>query len=68
MLAATSPGPAAFLFAVAVDAVLSLLIYRHAERRGSRHPTAWGVLTFLFAGITIPLYWLHYLRSRRTSG
>src|SRR5690242_9372828 len=42
MLAATSPGPASFLFAVFVDAVLSLLIYPRAERHGSRRPDRMG--------------------------
>ncbi len=66
MLATTSPSPATFIFAVALDATLSLLVYRHAERHGSRHPTAWGVFTFLFAGIIIPVYFVrHVLRSRR---
>jgi hypothetical protein len=66
MLATTSPGPATFVFAVALDATLSLLIYRHAERQGSRHPTAWGDFTVLFAGNIIPVYFVrHALRSRR---
>ena len=35
-------------------------IYWHASRHGSRHATAWGVLTFLAAGITVPVYFIHY--------
>jgi dolichol kinase len=54
-----------FLVAVVVDAVLATLIFRHADRRGNRHATAWGVFTFLAAGLAIPLYFIRYwLRSR----
>jgi hypothetical protein len=49
-----------FLVAVVVDAVLATLIFRHADRRGNRHATAWGVFTFLAMGIAIPLYFIRY--------
>jgi hypothetical protein len=66
VLALAGPGPAGFLVAVAVDAGLSLLVFRHADRHGSHHPTAWGIFTFLFAGLVIPFYFLrHALRTRR---
>jgi dolichol kinase len=55
-----------FLIAVAVDAGLATLVFRHAHRRGNRHATAWGAFTFLAAGIVMPLYFLNYwLRRRR---
>ena len=66
MLGATSP--VTFLIIVAVDAVLAALIFRHADRRRNRHATAWGVFTFLAAGITIPVYFIWYwLRGSRRS-
>src|SRR3974390_767664 len=40
-----------FLAAVAIAAVLATLIFRHADRRGNQHATAWGVFTFLAAGV-----------------
>jgi hypothetical protein len=49
-----------FLVAVLLAAGLSMWVYWHASRHGSRHPTAWGVLTFLFVGFFLPLYFLHY--------
>lgn len=59
------PSTLAFLFGVAVAAVASLLVYRHAERVGSRHATAWGIGTFLFAGLVVPVYFVrHWLRTR----
>jgi drug/metabolite transporter (DMT)-like permease len=54
------PSPVSFLIAVVLAAGLALLIFRHADRHGSRHATAWGLLTFLAALIVIPLYFLNY--------
>lgn len=66
MLGTTSPSLISFLLALGLDAGLSLLVFRHAERHGSRHATAWGVFAFLFAGIVVPLYFVRYgLRARR---
>ena len=63
-MAELSPG--AFLFAVAIAAACSLLVFRHADRHGSKHATAWGVGAFLLAGVVVPLYFLRYwLRTRR---
>lgn len=63
----TRPDPVTFVVAVALAALVSMGIYAHAERHGSRHPTAWGVAAFLFAGIVVPVYFLRYwlLRRRR---
>jgi hypothetical protein len=41
-----------------------MLIFRHADKHGSRHATAWGLLTFLAALIAIPLYFLTYWLGR----
>jgi hypothetical protein len=41
-------------------------VYGHAERRGSRPLDRLGRLTFLFAGIAVPVYFVRYaVRSRR---
>ena len=53
-----------FFFAVLLAAALSMWIYWHASRHGSRHATAWGILTFFF-WVTVPIYFLHYLTTRR---
>ena len=57
-----------FLIAVVLAAGLATLIFRHADKHGSRHATAWGVFTFLAALVAIPLYFLTYVfaRSRRS--
>jgi hypothetical protein len=55
----------AFAIAVAIDAVLATLVFWHADRRGNRHATAWGVFTFLAAAIAIPVYLIAYWLKRR---
>ena len=67
-LAATATSFGEFFIAVVLAAVLAMLIFRHADRRGNRRATAWGLFTFLAAGLAIPLYFVHYwLRRRRES-
>lgn len=56
----SDPSPINFVVAVILAAGLAMLIFRHADRHGSRHPTAWGLFTFLAALIAIPLYFLNY--------
>jgi hypothetical protein len=55
-----------FVVAVAIAAGLAMLVFRHADRRGNRHATAWGVFTFLAAGIAIPVYFIRYWTRRRS--
>ena len=57
--------PGEFFVVVAIAAGLSMLVFSHAQRHGSRHPTAWGVGAFLFAGIVVPLYFVYFWRTRR---
>jgi hypothetical protein len=53
------------VIAVTVAALLAMAVFAHASRHGSAHPTAWGVATFLFAGIVVPVYFVRYLLLRR---
>jgi len=59
------PSLANFVVAVILAAGLAMLIFRHADRHGSRHATAWGLFTFLAALIAIPLYLLNYWIGKR---
>jgi hypothetical protein len=54
-----------FLFVVALAAVASTAVFAHANRHGSKHATAWGVATFLAAGVAVPLYFIRYWLTRR---
>jgi uncharacterized membrane protein YdjX (TVP38/TMEM64 family) len=61
----TELSPLEFLIALVLLSLLSMAVFAHANRHGSRHATAWGVATFLFAGIVVPLYFVrHWLLSR----
>ena len=57
--------PAQFVVAVALAAALAMLVFAHASKHGSRHPTAWVVATFLFAGLAVPIYFIRYWLTRR---
>jgi hypothetical protein len=56
--------PVTFVIAVAFAAAMSVAVFAHAERHGSRHATAWGIATFLAAGVTIPVYLVRYWLRR----
>ncbi len=59
---------AEFLIVTALAAAASMAVFAHADRHGNRHATAWGIATFLAAGIAVPLYFIrHWLRTRRSS-
>ncbi len=61
--------PLQFLVAIAVAAGISLLTFRHADRHGSTHATAWGIGAFLLAGVVVPVYAIQFwLRKRRPAG
>ena len=55
-----------FVIVTALAAAASLAVFAHADRHGNKHATAWGIATFLAAGIAVPIYFIRYwLRSRR---
>jgi hypothetical protein len=57
-----------FLVVVILSAAVSMAVFAHADRRGNRHATAWGIATFLALGIAVPLYFIRYwARTRRRS-
>jgi hypothetical protein len=57
--------PGAFILSVAIAAGLAMAVFSHASKHGSKHPTAWGIATFLVAGLALPIYVIHYLMTRR---
>jgi hypothetical protein len=57
-----------FLVVLILSAAASMAVFAHADRRGNRHATAWGIATFLALGIAVPLYFIRYwARTRRRS-
>lgn len=53
------------VLAIIVGVVLSLAVFSHASKHGSRHPTAWGVVVFLFPGAALAYLAYYYLTRRR---
>lgn len=54
-----------FLLAVIIAAALSMWVYSHASKHGSKHATAWGLCTFLAVGIVLPVYFIRYYARKR---
>jgi hypothetical protein len=48
-----------FLIAWALDTAAAILIFLHANKRGSRHATAWGISVFFALGLAVPIYIVH---------
>ena len=67
MLVAAALTTQTFLIAWAIDTTAALLIFLHANRRGSRHATAWGVSVFFALGLALPIYFVHG-RMHKPSG
>jgi MFS family permease len=56
---------AEFAFALVLATVLSLVVFRHADRHGNKRATAWGVATFFFGLFAVAAYFARYwLRQR----
>ena len=51
------------LVGIVVMAALSLLVFSHATKHGSRHPTAWGIAAFFWPGFVF--YFVRYWLTRR---
>jgi hypothetical protein len=57
-----------FLVVLVLSAGVSMAVFAHADKRGNKHATAWGIATFLALGVAVPLYFIRYwLRTRRRS-
>ena len=59
MLLAASLTTSTFLTAWALDTTAAILIFLHANKRGSRHATAWGISVFFALAIAVPIYVVH---------
>ena len=59
MLAAAALTTPTFLLAWALDTTAAILIFLHANKRGSKHATAWGISVFFALAVALPVYLLH---------
>jgi hypothetical protein len=64
-LALGNVSPGAFVLTLVLSALISMAVFWHANKNGNKHATAWGIATFLFAGIILPVYVIYYLATRR---
>jgi hypothetical protein len=48
-----------FLTAWAIDTAAAIFIFMHANKRGSRHATAWGISVFFALAVAVPAYFVH---------
>ena len=64
VILANLPNPPTFVLAVVIAAAISMSVFRHADRHGNTHATAWGVGAFLAAGVVVPVYFIRYWLSR----
>ena len=61
------PSPREFLLGLIISTALSLYVFWHADKRGNRKATTWGVATFLLGPLAALVYFNRYwfTRSRR---
>ena len=67
MLVAAALTTPTFLIAWALDTTAAILVFQHANKRGSRRATAWGISVFFALGVALPIYLVHG-RVRKPSG
>jgi hypothetical protein len=64
MLVAAALTTPTFLLAWTLDTTAAILIFLHANKRGSRHATAWGLSVFFALGVALPVYLVHGRRNK----
>jgi hypothetical protein len=60
------PTTAQFLASFVIGTAVGIAVFLHADRNGSKHTTAWGIVVFLAAPIGLPVYLIHVFRARRS--
>lgn len=60
--------PGAFVLGLAISTALSLLVFAHASRHGSKHATAWGVAAFALGALGAAVYYARYWWKARSGG
>ena len=68
VIAVQAYGTTDFLVAWAVDTTAAVAVFLHANRRESRHATAWGIAVFLALIVFLPAYLVHGWLLRRRAG
>jgi len=53
------------LVVFAIWTVAGIAVFLHADRHGSRHPTAWGISVVIAFAVMLPVYVIHVYLTRR---
>lgn len=54
-----------FVAALLLATAFALLLFRHADRTGNRHATAWGIAGFFFGIFAVAAYFARLWSRRR---
>jgi peptidoglycan/LPS O-acetylase OafA/YrhL len=57
--------PAEFAFALAVAIGAAIVVFAHADKRGNKHATAWGILSFFIPAAALVYFGRHWWGTRR---
>jgi len=60
----THPTTAEFLIEFVVGAVVGAGLFLHADKHGSKRPTAWAIFGFFAPAIALGVYLVHRRRKR----
>jgi hypothetical protein len=58
------PPPGTFIAGLALGVAAAMLVFRHADKSGNRHATAWGVFSFLLPAAALVYFGRVWLRGR----
>jgi hypothetical protein len=58
------PPPGTFIAGLALGVAAAMIVFRHADRHGNRHATAWGVVSFLVPAVALVYFGRVWLRGR----
>jgi hypothetical protein len=59
-----APSTAQFVAGLVAGTIAALVVFAHADRRGNRHATAWGILSFFVPAALLVYFGRHWLRMR----
>jgi hypothetical protein len=57
--------PTEFAFALAIAIGAAIAVFAHADKRGNKHATAWGVLSFFIPAAALVYFGRHWWANRR---
>ena len=60
----TVPSTSTFLLLWSVWTIGATLVFLHANKRGSKHATAWGMGVFFLFALVLPVYLIHSWRNK----